>query len=89
MLTCTFFVMITYRTDGCRRVRDQHEVPGSGMARDVPVLPSGLPDMGNMLGFVSGLARDRNQIDGQALIDQKPHPTWIVASFRRVLRAGD
>jgi hypothetical protein len=45
--------------------------------------------MGNMLGFVSGLAGDRNQIDGQTLIDQKPHPTWIVASFRRVLRAGD
>ncbi len=58
------------------------------MAGDVPVLPSCLADTGDVLGFVPGLAGDRNQIDAQTLIDQKPHLTSIVASFRRVLRTG-
>ena len=69
-------------------VGDQHEIAFGGVARDVPVLPSGLADTGDMLGFVPGLAGDRNRIDAQTLIDQEPHRTSIVASFRRVLCAG-
>jgi hypothetical protein len=58
------------------------------MADNVPVLPTGLADMGDVLGFVSSLSGDRNQIDAQALIDQKPHSIPIGTSFRRVLRIG-
>ena len=51
----------------------------SGIAGDVPILPSGFADMGDVLGFVSRLAGDRKSVDGQALIDQKPHPARIHA----------
>jgi hypothetical protein len=44
-----------------------------------------LADMSDMLGFMPSLAGDRNQIDAQTLIDQKPHATSIDASFRRRL----
>jgi hypothetical protein len=69
-------------------VRDQHEIPFGGMAQDVPVLPPGLADMSDVLGFVAGLAGHRNEIDAQALIDQKSHSIPIGTSFRRVLRIG-
>ena len=59
------------------------------MAGDVPVLPSGLADTGDVLRVVPRLAGDRNQIDAWTLIDQKSHLTPIVAGFRRVLCAGD
>ena len=69
-------------------VGDHDEVPFGGVARNVPVLPSGLADMCHVLGFLAGLTGNRNQIDAQTLIDQKFHPAAIDASFRRVLSAG-
>ena len=36
-------------------VGDQHEVAGGGVTNDMPVLPSGPPDAGDVLRFVSGL----------------------------------
>ena len=71
-----------------RIVRDQHEVSFGGMAQDVPVLPSGLADMRHVLGLMAGQDGNRNQIDAQALIDQKSHSGPIAASFWRVLRIG-
>jgi hypothetical protein len=41
-----------------------------------------------VLGFVSRVAGNRNQIDAQTLIDQKSHFIAMVISFRRMLRAG-
>ena len=58
------------------------------MPRKVPILPSGLADTGNVLRFMPGPAGEQNQIHAQALINQKPHLTEIVASLRRVLRTG-
>lgn len=58
------------------------------MARHIPVFPSGLSDVGNVLGFMSRLVSDRNQVDRQALIDRKTHSAAIVVSLRRVVRFG-
>jgi hypothetical protein len=44
--------------------------------------------MGDVPCLVPRAASDRNQVDGQALIDQKPHPASIVASLRRVRLTG-
>jgi hypothetical protein len=66
-------------------VRDQHKISVAGMARDVPVLPAGFADTGDMLSLMPCLASNRNQIDAQTPIDQKPHAASIVASFRRRL----
>ena len=64
-------------------VGDQHEVAVCRSAHDIPVFPAGLADPGDVLSFVPGFACDRDQIDAEALIDQKPHPASIAASFRR------
>jgi len=69
-------------------VRDHHKVSVNGMTHDVPVRPSSFADAGDMLSFVTGMAGDGNQIDTQALINQKFHVFPNVASFRRVLLAG-
>ena len=69
-------------------VGHQHEIPFGRVSRDVPVFPAGLADPGDMLGFVSGDVRDRDQIDAEAFIDQKPHQASAAASLRRIRRTG-
>ena len=44
--------------------------------------------MGNMLGVVARPPGDRNQIDSETLIEQKPHDTAMSASRRRLRRIG-
>jgi len=69
-------------------VGDKHEVTFGRMTRDVPVLPAGLANSGHVLRFVPRVVGDRDQIDAQTLIDQKPHPVAIVANFRREVCVG-
>jgi hypothetical protein len=39
--------------------------------------------MGDVLGFMASSVSNRYQMHAQAFVDQKPHATPIVASFRR------
>ena len=69
-------------------VGDQDEIVFGGMACDVPIFPAGFADPGDVLSVMAGGVGDRDQIGGEALIDQKPHPASIAASLRRMRRTG-
>ena len=60
----------------------------SGIADDVPVFPAGPADTGDVLGFMAGYPGDSDQVDAEAFVDQKPHDTAMVSSFRRLRRNG-
>ena len=62
-------------------VGDQNEIAVARVSRDIPVLPAGFADAGNVMSFMSRLPGDGNQVDGEAFIDQKSHD--IAASLRR------
>jgi hypothetical protein len=53
-------------------VGDEDKVAVAGVARDVPVFPPGLADMRDVLGVVTRLPGDGNQVDAEAFVDQKP-----------------
>jgi hypothetical protein len=41
-----------------------------------------------VLGFMAGYPRGSDQVDAEAFVDQKPHDTAMVSSFRRLRRNG-
>lgn len=66
-----------------RVVGDQNEIAVARVSRDIPVLPAGFADTGNVMSFMAGLPGNGNQIDGEAFVDQKSHDIAIAASRRR------
>ena len=71
-----------------RVVGDEDKIAVARVAHDIPVLPAGAADMRNVLGFMAGFPGDGDQVDAEALVDQKPHDTVMVSSFRRPRRTG-
>ena len=71
-----------------RVVGNEDEIALSGIADDVPVFPAGPADTGDVLGFMAGYPGDSDQVDAEAFVDQKPHDTAMVSSFRRLRRNG-
>jgi len=69
-------------------VGNEDEIALSGIADDVPVFPAGPADTGDVLGFMAGYPGDSDQVDAEAFVDQKPHDTAMVSSFRRLRRNG-
>lgn len=69
-------------------VGDQNEIAFPGIAGDIPVLPAGPADTGNMMDFVTGLPGGVNQVDGEAFVDRESHGVAIAASRRRERCAG-
>jgi len=41
-----------------------------------------------MPGFMAGFPGDGDQVDAEALVDQKPHDTAMASSLRRPRRTG-
>ena len=71
-----------------RIVGDQDEIAVARVSRDIPVLPGGFADTGNVMSFMAGPPCDGDQVDSEAFIDQKSHDTAIAASRRRDRCAG-
>ena len=69
-------------------VGDEDKIAVAGVAHDIPVLPAGAADMRDMLRLMAGLPGDGDQVDGEAFVDQEPHDTAMVSSFRRARRTG-
>ena len=69
-------------------VGDKGEIAVGGVARDIPVLPAGPADMGDVLRFMAGLPGDGDQVEAEAFVDQKSHDTAMASSFRRPRRTG-
>ena len=66
-----------------RIIGDEDEITITGVARDVPIFPAGLADMGDVLGVMACLPGNGNQVDAETFVDQKPHDTATVSSLRR------
>jgi hypothetical protein len=64
-------------------IGDKDKIAVAGVAHDIPVLPARAADMCDVLGFMSRLPGDSDQVDAEAFIDQKPHDIAMVSSFRR------
>ena len=69
-------------------VGNEDEIALSGIADDIPVFPAGPADTGDVSGFMAGYRGDSDQVDAEAFVDQKPHDTAMVSSFRRLRRNG-
>jgi hypothetical protein len=44
--------------------------------------------MRDVAGFMAGSPGDGDEVDGEAFVDQKPHDTAMVLSFRRPRCSG-
>jgi hypothetical protein len=44
--------------------------------------------MGDVLGFMAAFPGNSDQVNAEAFVDQKPHDTGMVSSFRRLRCTG-
>ena len=58
----------------------EDEIAVTGVAHDIPVLPTGPTGMRNMPGLMAGLPRDGDQVDAETFVDQKSHDAEMSAS---------
>ena len=71
-----------------RIVRNEDKIARTGVAHDIPVLPPCSSDMGDVLGVMTCLPGNGNQVDGETFVDQKPHDTVMVSMRRRARCEG-
>jgi hypothetical protein len=69
-----------------RVVGDEDKIAHAGVADDVPVFPAGAGHMREVLGFIAGLPGDSDQVDADALVDQKPHDIAMASRWFQLLR---
>jgi hypothetical protein len=64
------------------------QVASAGVTHDIPVLPAGAADPRDVLRLMAGIAGDGQEIDAQALVDQKPRDKAMLSRLRRLRRTG-
>lgn len=66
-------------TEVARIIGDQHEITLANVARNIPVFPTGLADMRDMLRIMAGFPGNFDKADAKALVDQKSHDAAMLS----------